>query len=150
MTTLRRVPLSSVINEALAHKYFANRDPLGKQIDVGGKDTRMLKPYTVVGVLADQVDKTVGRTMQPFILIPQEQIPTTSLFYQGLLKDHRQFRCEDQGTSLSQQRCDPSFIRQPPALALDNFQTMHDLAEQNTFSQRLGLYRWVRLPVWRC
>ena len=28
----------------------------------------------------------MGGTVQPFILVPQEQIPTTSLFYQGLLQ----------------------------------------------------------------
>ena len=84
-----------VINEALAHKYFANRDPLGKQIDVGGKDTGMLKPYTVVGVLADQVDKTVGGTVQPFILVPQEQIDDLTVL-SGTVANHRQLRCEDQ------------------------------------------------------
>ena len=32
--------------------------PIGKQIDLGGKDTGMLKPFTIVGVLGDQVDAT--------------------------------------------------------------------------------------------
>ena len=30
-----------VINEALAKKYFAGKDPLQQQIDLGGKDTGM-------------------------------------------------------------------------------------------------------------
>ena len=41
-----------VVNEAVVKKYFAGKDPLGKQINLGGKDTGMIKPYTIVGVLA--------------------------------------------------------------------------------------------------
>ena len=133
-------PFVMVINEALAHKYFANRDPLGKQIDVGGKDTGMLKPYTVVGVLADQVDKTVGGTVQPFILVPQEQIPTTSLFYQGLLQTIVSFVVKTRGDIPVAAEMRSVFHEAAPTLALDNFQTMHELVAQNTFSQRLGLY----------
>jgi hypothetical protein len=59
---------------------------LGRQIDLGGKDTGMVKPFTIVGVLGDQVDEHIGADAQPFIFLPQEQIPTTSLFYQALLK----------------------------------------------------------------
>ena len=34
-----RAPFVIVINETLARKYFAGKDPIGKQIDLGGKDT---------------------------------------------------------------------------------------------------------------
>jgi putative ABC transport system permease protein len=90
-------PFVAVINQTLEHKYFAGKDPLGKQINPGGKGTGMIKPYTIIGVLSDQVDKTVGGTIQPFILIPQEQVPTTSLFYQAPTEDRGQFRGEDPG-----------------------------------------------------
>ncbi len=50
-------PFVVVINETLAKKYFAGKDPLEKQLDLGGKDTGMIKPYTIVGVLADQVGR---------------------------------------------------------------------------------------------
>jgi len=53
-------PFVAVVNETLAKQYFAGKEPLGKQINLGGKDTGMLKPYTIVGVLADQVDSSVG------------------------------------------------------------------------------------------
>jgi hypothetical protein len=79
-------PFVAVVNEALVKKYFAGKDPLGKQINVGGKDTGLVKPFTIVGVLGDQVDSSVGGQVQPMVLLPQQQIPTTSLFYQALLK----------------------------------------------------------------
>ena len=50
-------PLVVVINEALAHAYFAGKDPLLQQISLGGKDTGMIKPYTIVGVLGNRVDR---------------------------------------------------------------------------------------------
>jgi putative ABC transport system permease protein len=133
-------PFVAVINQTLAHKYFAGKDPLGKQINLGGKDTGMIKPYTIVGVLADQVDKTVGGTIQPFILIPQEQVPTTSLFYQGLLKTVVSFVVNSRGNVPVAAEMRSVFHQAAPGIALDNFKTMQDLVEQNTFSQRLGLY----------
>ncbi len=57
---VRSTPFVAVVNEALARKYFAGKDPLGKQINLGGMDVRMIKPYTIVGVLADQVEGKVG------------------------------------------------------------------------------------------
>ena len=54
-------PYVIVINEALARKVFQHRDPLGNQIDLGGKDTGMIQPYTIVGVLADQKDAAIGK-----------------------------------------------------------------------------------------
>ncbi len=47
-----------VINQAFAKAYFAGKDPIGKQINLGGKDTGMIEPYTIVGVIGDQEDKT--------------------------------------------------------------------------------------------
>lgn len=133
-------PFVIAINEALARKYFAGKDPLGKQIDLGGKGTGMLKPYTIVGVLADQVDRSVGADVQPFIMLPQEQVPTTSLFYQALLKTMVSFVVKTRGNIAVAAEMRSVFHRAAPGLALDDFQTMQEAVEQNTFSQRLGLY----------
>jgi putative ABC transport system permease protein len=133
-------PFVVVINEALARKYFAAKDPLGQQIDLGGKDTGMLKPYTIVGVLGDQVDKSVGGDVQPFILLSEEQIPTTSIFYDALLKTMVDFIVRTRGDIPVAAEMKSVFHQAAPGIALDNFQTMQAVVEQNTFSQRLGLY----------
>lgn len=130
----------TVINETLARKYFAGKDPLGKQIDLGGKDTGMLKPYTIVGVLADQVDETVGGEVQPFIMLSQQQIPTTSLFYQALLRTMVSFVVRTRSNIPVATEMKSVFHQVAPGLALDNFLTMQDAVELNTFSKRLGLY----------
>jgi predicted permease len=132
-------PFVAVINEVLARKYFAGKDPLGQQLDLD-KGTGMLKPYTIAGVLGDQVDKSVGGDIQPFILLPQEQIPTTSLFYQALLRTMVNFVVKTRGNIPVATEMRSVFHQNAPSLALDNFQTMQQAVDQSTFSQRLGLY----------
>jgi putative ABC transport system permease protein len=133
-------PFSLVINETLARKYFPGKDPLGKQIELGGKDTGMIKPYTIVGVLGDQADRSVGGEIQPLILLPDQQIPTTSLFYQALLKTIVNFAVKVRGNIPVAVEMRSVFHQYAPGFALDQFQTMQDAVDQSTFSQRLGLY----------
>jgi putative ABC transport system permease protein len=133
-------PFVTVINETLARKYFAGKDPLGQKIDLGGKETGMIKPFTIVGVLGDQVDRSVGGDIQPFILLSQQQIPTTSLFYQALLKTMVTFVVKTRRNIPVAVEMRSVFHQFAPGFALDNFRTMQEAVEQNTFSQRLGLY----------
>jgi predicted permease len=133
-------PFVVVVNEALVKKYFAGKDPLGKQINLGGKDTGMIKPYTIVGVLGDQVDSSVGGTIQPLVLLPHQQVPTTSLFYQALLKTVVTFVVKTRGSIPVAQEMRTVFHQLAPGFALDQFQTMQEAVDSNTFSQRLGLY----------
>ncbi len=133
-------PFVAVVNEVLVKKYFAGKDALGKQINLGGKDTGMIKPYTIVGVLADQVDSSVGGAVQPLVLLPQQQIPTTSLFYQALLKTVVTFVVKTHADIPVAQEMRSVFHQLAPGFALDNFQTMQEAVDKNTFSQRLGLY----------
>lgn len=133
-------PFSATINETFAKKYFAGQDPLGKQINLGGKDTGMLKPYTIVGILGDQVDRSVGAPPEPTILLPEQQVPTTSLFYQALLETIVNFVVKTRGSVPVAEEMRSLFHTNAPGFALDNFQTMERTVELNTFSQRLGLY----------
>ena len=130
----------AVINEALAKKYFADRDPLQQKIDLGGKDTGMVKPLTIIGVIGDQADRSVGGDVQPLLLIPYQQVPTTSLFYQALLKTVVNFVVKTRGNSQVAPEMRAVFKQTAPGYALDNFQTMQETVDANTFNQRLGLY----------
>jgi hypothetical protein len=127
-------------NQAFAKKYFPGQDPLQKQIDLGGKDTGMIKPYSIVGVLADQVDSNVGGVVRPLILLSQHQVPTTSLFYQALLKTVVSFVVRSRGEIPIAAEMRSLFHQVAPGFALEDFETMEDLVQKNTFSQRLGLY----------
>jgi predicted permease len=129
-----------VINEALAKKYFAGKNPLQQQIDLGGTDTGMIKPLTIVGVIGDQANRGVGSAADPYILLAYRQVPTTSLFYQALLKTVVSFVVKTRGGAPVAGEMRSIFKQTAPDLALDDFKTMQDMVDSSTFSQRLGLY----------
>ena len=133
-------PYAVVINEALAHKYFADKDPLGQQIDLGGKETGALKAYTIVGVIGNQVDAAVSQQPRPLLMVPYEQVPATSLYYQILIKTVVFFEVKTRGDIAVAPAMRNVFRQTAPDFALDNFQTMQQIVDGNNFSQRLGLY----------
>ncbi len=128
------------INEALAKKYFAGRDPIGVQLDLGGKETGMIRPYTIVGVIGDQIDSGVGQAPKPFLMVPYEQVPTTSLFYQALIKTFVNFVVKTRADIAVAPAVRAVFKDTAPDYALDNFQTMQEAVDKSNFSQQLGLY----------
>jgi len=131
-------PFVVAVNEELAKKYFSGADPIGKQIDLG-KETGMLKPFTIVGVLGNQVER-VGQDVQPLIMVPQQQVPTTSLFYQALLKTVVNFAVKTRGAIPVATEMRSVFKQGAPGYALDQFQTMQEAVDESTFSQHLSFY----------
>jgi predicted permease len=132
-------PYVMVINETLARKYFAGKDPLGQQIDLG-EGTGAVKPYTIVGIIGDYVDDGVSNPPKPLLLVPYEQVPSTSLFYQLLIKTVVFFAVKTRGNIAVAPAMRDVFRQTAPDFALDNFQTMQHAVDANNFSQRLGLY----------
>jgi len=133
-------PFVTVVNEAFAQKYFRNQDPLGKQINLGGKDTGMIKPYTIVGVMGSQVDQSPSAAPKPLLMLPYQQIPTTSLFYAALLKTLVFFVVKTQNDIAVAPAARGVFKQAAPDFALDNFKTMRESLANSNFSDRLGLY----------
>ncbi len=133
-------PFVVVVNETFAKKYFPQSSPVGHQLDLGGKDAGMVKPYTIVGILSDQVDTSVGLTAQPLLLLPQQQLPTISPFYQALLATTVGFAVRTHGNTPIAPEMRHVFHQTAPSLALDNFHTMQQVVDQNTFTQRLAFY----------
>ncbi|HET9282893.1 MAG TPA: ABC transporter permease [Candidatus Angelobacter sp.] len=134
-------PFVAVINETLARKYFAGKDPIGQQIELGGKGTGAVKPYTIVGVLGDQVGSGgISRPTRPLLLVPYEQVPSSSLYYQLLIKTLVFFVVKTHGNIAVAPAMHDVFRQTAPDFALDNFQTMQQAVDQSNFNQRLGLY----------
>jgi len=130
----------AVANETFMHKYFPNEDSLGKQVDLGGKDTGMLKPYTIVGILGDQVDQSPSTPPKPLLMLSYQQIPTTSLFYPALLKTVVFFVVKTRGDIAVAPAARATFKQEAPDFAIDNFLTMQESLAQSNFNDRLGLY----------
>lgn len=132
--------LVAVINEALAKKYFGKKDPIGQQIEVGGKPAGMPDPYTIVGIVGDAVDKSVSQAPQPLLLLPYQQLPTTSLFYQPLLKTLVCFVVKTRADIDLPSAMRSVFHEKGANFALDNFQTLQEAIDQSNFTHRIGLY----------
>jgi predicted permease len=133
-------PRVVVINEALLKKYFANEDPIGKQLDFDGEHTGLRKVATIVGVIGDQVDKSVSAKPVPTLMLPYQQIPTTSLFYQALIKTVVFFVVKTRGNVAVASEMRNVFHQVAPDMAVDNFETLQKVVDDSTFSSRLGLY----------
>lgn len=133
-------PYVMAINETLARTYFATEDPLGHQLELGGKDTGMLTPYTIVGIIGDYVDSGVSQPPQPLMLLPYQQVPATSIFYSALLKTVVNFAVKTRGDIAVAPAMRTAFKQIAPDFALDNFQSMQQAVDQNNFNDRLGLY----------
>jgi ABC-type antimicrobial peptide transport system permease subunit len=100
----------------------------------------MERPYTIVGVLTDQVDSHVGGVSDPMIFLPYQQVPTSSLFYQALVSTMVNFVVKTHGDIAVASAMRSVFREAAPNLALDSFQTMQEVVDKNIFNQRLGLY----------
>lgn len=133
-------PAVVVVNDALSRKYFAGRDPIGQQLELGGNNVGILKPPTIVGVIGDEIDRSVSEPPQPLIMIPYQQVPSTSIYYQALLKTIVSFVVKTRSEIAVAPLARAAFHEVAPDYALDNFQTMQQAVDQSNFSRSLGLY----------
>jgi putative ABC transport system permease protein len=113
---------------------------LGIQLDLGGKDTGMIQPYTIVGIIGDQVDTSTSQPPQPFLMVSYQQVPTTSLFYQALIQTIVNFVVKTRGEVAVAPAMRSVFHELAPDYVLDNFQTMQEAVDQSNSSSRMGLY----------
>jgi predicted permease len=133
-------PAVVAINETLAKTYFANEDPIGKQLDLAGGDTGMRKPVTIVGVVGDQVDDSVTGKPRPMLMLSYQQIPSNSLYYAALIKTAVFFVVKTQGNIAVAPMMRGVFHEVAPDMALDNFETLQKTVDDSNFSSRFGLY----------
>ena len=64
-------PLTVLVNESLARRYWPEQNPLGKHITLG----RMTQPAEVVGVLGDVRNVDLAADVKPEIYLPFTQFP---------------------------------------------------------------------------
>jgi len=132
-------PYVAVVNEALAKQYFRGTNPLGRQLDLG-KESGMPRPYTIVGIVADTAEGQVGGIIDPQILLPYQQVPTTSVFYAALLDTLMTVVVKSHGEVPVAAEMRSAFKETAPGFALTDFSTMQQVVDKNLFSQRLSLW----------
>jgi ABC-type antimicrobial peptide transport system permease subunit len=82
----------------------------------------------------------VSQATRPLLLVPYEQVPSSSLYYQLLVKTVVFFVVKTRGNIAVAPAMRDVFKQTAPDFALDNFQTMQQAVDQNNFNQRIGLY----------
>ncbi len=130
----------AVVNQQFVRQYLPNRDPIGRQLDMGGKDTGMVQPYTIVGVMADAVQKSNPRQPKPEIVFSYRQIPPASLFYPLFLTSATSYIIRTRTRFDISREVRSVFHQMAPGFAIDNLQTMRKTVDSANFNQRLGVY----------
>jgi predicted permease len=133
-------PFVAVVNEAFANKYFHGVNPLGQQLDLGGKDTGMLKAYTIVGVLKDNLRHSLTEPPKPELSLSYQQVPPNSLFYAMLLASATQYVLHARSNVDLTQSIHHVVQETAPGFAVDDLKTMDAAVEDATGNQRLGVY----------
>jgi predicted permease len=133
-------PFVAVVNQAFADKYFHGVNPIGQQLDLGGKETGMLKPYTIVGVLKDNLRHSLTESPKPELSLSYQQVPPDSLFYAILLASATQYVLHTRGDVDLAQSIHRAVQETAPGFAVDDLKTMESAVEDATGNQRLGFY----------
>jgi len=133
-------PKVVAVNETFAKRIFPGQNAVGQQVIIGGKDTDLKQPYTIIGVMADSVQDNVSQSTIPEIDFPYPQIPVTSFFYNILVAPEANYVVRTQGPVEVVSAIRNLFHESHPDFALDEFITMSDARDQSDFSQRMGLY----------
>ncbi len=130
----------AVVNEAFARRYFGGRNPVGERLDLGGAATGMPKPYTIVGVIGDQVDTSASQSPPPVLMLSYQQIPVASLFYPALLKTIVNFVIKTRSDLDAASLARAVFKESAPEFVLDGFRTMQQAVDESNLGARIGLY----------
>ena len=70
---------TAIVNEALANRYFAGEDPIGKRIDFEGNEKNR-RWREIVGVVGDVRDRGLDRGAEPQLYLPYAQRATAGFF----------------------------------------------------------------------
>lgn len=129
----------ALINEAFAHRFFPDKNPLGQTIDFG-REAAMMPAYSIVGIIGDSVQHRLNETAQPQILLSYQQIPTTSPYYAILLNTQLDFLIK--GTpDIPLESPVMALLKQLPyGYSLNSFESMRQILYKSNDEPRLGLY----------
>jgi predicted permease len=78
-------PRVAIVNDALARRYFAGEDPIGKQIAFDDTDFKT-NPITIVGVVGNIRQIGLAKPADPQLYLAFRQVPPGTLWSQFLLK----------------------------------------------------------------
>ncbi len=130
----------AVVNQEFVRRYLPGQDPLGQQVSLGSPKNGQVGPFTVVGVLADAVQHSLTRQVEPEMDVSYQQVPAGSFYDQILVNSLTNFVVVASGNSVQEPVIRRAFKEAGAGFALDNFEALDQSVENASFNQRLGLY----------
>ena len=100
----------------------------------------MLKPYTVIGVMENNIRHNLTETAQPELTLSYQQVPRNALFYPFLLGSATQFVLHTGGDVDLSQTIHRVMRETAPGFAVDDLKSMQSALDDATGNQRLGVY----------
>jgi predicted permease len=133
-----------VISDALARKYYAGEDPVGKEIYLGAADNRLFDRGTIVGVVGDTRDAGLGSDPLPTVYIPYAVMPTWPTFSYVI-------RTAGEATRVAAAARD-AIRALDPSLPIRNVRTVEDVLAESVAPSRwsttlLGVFAAVALTM---
>jgi predicted permease len=131
-------PRVAIVNDALAKRYFAEQDPIGKQIALDDSDFKS-NPITIIGVVRSSRQRTLANPPDAELYLDFRQVPPATIFSQFLLKQIMSFVVRTSG--------DPAAVandvrrvihRVDPGQTIFHVTAMEDIVSASVRNRQLG------------
>jgi hypothetical protein len=100
----------------------------------------MVKPYTVIGVVAVAAQKGASEPASPELILSYRQVPVSSLFYPILVASATKYVLRTQVAGDMSGAIHGVFRKIAPGFAIDDLRSMQQTVDASNFNQRLGFY----------
>jgi len=119
-----------IINQAMAKKYWAGEDAIGKRINFGDADPKNIKWFTIVGIVSDLHHQGLDVDPKPEFYLPHSQRP-----YRGMVLAVRS--AQDPRGLISALRSEIQSI--DPDQPLANVRTLETVAAESIAPRRMSM-----------
>ncbi|HYL93483.1 MAG TPA: ABC transporter permease, partial [Alphaproteobacteria bacterium] len=133
-------PRVAIVNDELAHKYFAGQDPVGKQIVFSDPDSAAARPLTIVGVVHGSRQRTLAAPPQAEIYFSMRQIPNNTIWSQFFLRSIMTYVVRSEGKPEAQTAAVQAAIQGvEPGETVFDVRPMEDVVSHFVEDRRLSL-----------
>ncbi len=132
-------PRVAIVNGALARRYFAGADPIGKQIAFDDSDFKT-NPITIVGVVGNIRQVGLAKPPDPQLYLAFRQVPPATLWSQFLLKQIMTYavRVSNGDPAAVSKAVRQAIERVDPGQTVFHVATMNEIVSASVKSRRLA------------
>lgn len=131
-------PRIAIVNDVLARRYFANENPIGKQIAFDETDFKT-DPITIVGVVGSIPQLGLAKPPDPQLYLDFRQVPPATLWSQFLLKQIMTYvvRVSSGNPAAIAKEVQSAIHESDPGQTVFHIATMEEVVSDSVRSRRL-------------